>query len=420
MTHREFARRLQMERLDSRIAMNADGYPYAPIQFDGMRSDAPPTTLFEFSSQRILSKRPIVEAEGEEARFPSLPSGQPGSPEGESQSPSANHTGTISSGTISAVHGSKESTVSPPPVSLPNLPPVVLPVIFVAQGSSVAQSNPTPTSSGATSKPDASKTESPSSDAARTQNLSSFKAPLVSASNIAATDRAFAAPVATSGGTWSSPWNASSYLPTSSSRTTSDPSSANTHAIVRRVESTKTNGDGTVDIRLRGDHHEKGATSIATLRSNREQSNAVRDSLAQETTRRSVTNRNFDRLPMPDGMIEIVDDRGMLVARRACEPSLAMASNNPFEVLQLFVGSSNMIHSNGQPAAASMASLSMGSLTQSDDASGMVSNDDLWTMVATGVAFAIVLRYSRIQPAQDDFLIRTQLLARARVLASHR
>ena len=95
-------------------------------------------------------------------------------------------------------------------------------------------------------------------------------------------------------------------------------------------------------------------------------------------------------LPIPKGMIEIggnSEDHSHTLA----QSKVSMASNNPFEILQLFIGSTNMV---SHSCWTSGDEMERGESTEST-----TTKEDSLLAIAVGVLFVIASRPSRIQPS---------------------
>ncbi len=103
------------------------------------------------------------------------------------------------------------------------------------------------------------------------------------------------------------------------------------------------------------------------------------------------------RLPTPKGMIEI-DESLAENSQKIVSSTVSRASNNPFEILQLFVGSTNMVQgSDGSASQGSNASRMMGIDSQALDSAELATKEDSILALAVGVAFAMAFRRDKVQ-----------------------
>jgi len=99
------------------------------------------------------------------------------------------------------------------------------------------------------------------------------------------------------------------------------------------------------------------------------------------------------RLPTPNGMIEI-DDRIADNSQKLAQSIVSRASNNPFEILQLFVGSTNMVQG-ADASQVSNASRLVGTDAQGLDSTELATKEDSILALAVGVVFAMAFRKNR-------------------------
>ncbi len=100
------------------------------------------------------------------------------------------------------------------------------------------------------------------------------------------------------------------------------------------------------------------------------------------------------RLPAPKGMIEI-DDSLAENLQKIASSTVSRASNNPFEILQLFVGSTNMVQgADGMASQVSNGSRMIGTVSQVDSTEFAPKEDSILAL-AVGVAFAMAFRKDR-------------------------
>ncbi len=101
------------------------------------------------------------------------------------------------------------------------------------------------------------------------------------------------------------------------------------------------------------------------------------------------------RLPTPKGMIEIDD----CTADNSLKPApsiISRASSNTFEILQLFIGSTNMVQGAGELASqVSNASRMIGTVSQGSDSTELATKEDSILALAVGVVFAMTFRQNR-------------------------
>ncbi len=93
-----------------------------------------------------------------------------------------------------------------------------------------------------------------------------------------------------------------------------------------------------------------------------------------------------NHLPAPKGMIEIGDTlEGH--SKRLQQSIVSMASNNPFEILQLFIGSTNMV---------SNASRTIGHIAEPDESTELSTKEDSILSLAIGVVLVIAGRQCKL------------------------
>ncbi len=101
------------------------------------------------------------------------------------------------------------------------------------------------------------------------------------------------------------------------------------------------------------------------------------------------------RLPTPKGMIEI-DDSIADNSQKLVQSIVSRASNNPFEILQLFVGSTNMVQAaDGLASQVSNAPRMIGTDSQGLESTEMATKEDSILALAVGVVFAMAFRKNR-------------------------
>lgn len=103
------------------------------------------------------------------------------------------------------------------------------------------------------------------------------------------------------------------------------------------------------------------------------------------------------RLPVPTGMIEIHDHVGS-VQRQGFGGN---ASSNPFEVLQLFIGSTNMVQSRIDLEKQSTSAFGIGS--ESLESTELATSEDILVTLGIGAVLAIALRETRQRSQTDPF-----------------
>lgn len=161
-------------------------------------------------------------------------------------------------------------------------------------------------------------------------------------------------------------------------------------------ESRKVASDGWIYVQSRSETQAKIQDPL--LSTNARPQNAEKQIVADQSSVpldkvNSTIRYRGNRLPTPAGMIEIVDDHGA-TASTGRELKVSTASLNPFEVLQLFVGSSNMTdHGSSEARTLSLSALSGSELL---DDGGEVSRDDIVLVMATGILVSVAVKYGRL------------------------
>ena len=157
----------------------------------------------------------------------------------------------------------------------------------------------------------------------------------------------------------------------------------------KRIESTKPTKDGMFLFSM--------DTGYVTTKSGPSSSPQMRGSRQSEVDSRQLQRThvestidalatNTKRLPVPNGMIEIRE-----IVENSPRPELVAKANvNPFEILQLFIGSSNMmqspVSSESRSANASVVGL------DSKESTENASNEDIVVTLGIGAVLAIALR----------------------------
>jgi hypothetical protein len=165
-----------------------------------------------------------------------------------------------------------------------------------------------------------------------------------------------------------------------------------------RAESAKTTKDGMLSFAMNGSLRveldrpngiQSKASRIRTQQQNdvllRQMQNAQIDSIIDELA------VNTKRLPAPKGMIEIRD----LAENSQRQSVVAKASTNPFEILQLFIGSSNMVQSRSESEAQSLPTIGNG--FDSPKSTELATKEDILVTLGIGAVLAIAIRESRVR-----------------------
>ncbi len=101
------------------------------------------------------------------------------------------------------------------------------------------------------------------------------------------------------------------------------------------------------------------------------------------------------KLPVPKGMIEICASDAVNSQRRS-QSTVSGGANNPFEILQLFIGSTNMVQGAGGTQV-SNASRMIETDSQSAESPELATKEDSILALAVGVVFAIAFRQNKKQ-----------------------
>lgn len=108
-----------------------------------------------------------------------------------------------------------------------------------------------------------------------------------------------------------------------------------------------------------------------------------------------------NRLPAPQGMLEI-DASLTENSQKPAHSTVSRASHNPFEILHLFIGSTNMVQgADGLASHVSNASRMIGTDCQGLDSTELATKEDSILALAIGVVFAITFRKDKVQNSID-------------------
>jgi len=106
---------------------------------------------------------------------------------------------------------------------------------------------------------------------------------------------------------------------------------------------------------------------------------------------------NAKGLPVPKGMIEIRDH----AYNSQIQGVVSKAGTNPFEILQLFIGSSNMVQSKN--ALESQATNTVGISSDSPESTELATKEDILVTLGIGAVLAIAIRESKIRHQKAPF-----------------
>lgn len=172
--------------------------------------------------------------------------------------------------------------------------------------------------------------------------------------------------------------------------------------IAPKAESAKPTKDGMLSLAmdvgsLRNESEVNGAQSKASRLRTQQQSEALLRQM-QRTQVESIIDEltiNAKRLPVPKGMIEIRDQAEN--SRR--QGVVAKASANPFEILQLFIGSTNMVQSRSESDAQATSLIGIG--FDSQESTELATKEDILVTLGIGAVLAIAIRESRVRRRTD-------------------
>ena len=109
-----------------------------------------------------------------------------------------------------------------------------------------------------------------------------------------------------------------------------------------------------------------------------------------------------NRLPIPKGMIDIGGSIAD-ISPHLSQSIVSRASNNPFEILQLFVGSTNMTETVGGLASQVPSAFKMtGTDFQSSESTELATKEESFLALAIGVVFAMAFRQSKVQRTRGN------------------
>ncbi len=107
---------------------------------------------------------------------------------------------------------------------------------------------------------------------------------------------------------------------------------------------------------------------------------------------------NAKRLPVPKGMIDL---RDQTVSSQG-QSVVSKASANPFEILQLFIGSSNMVQSRSESDAPAVSPIGIG--LDSRQSTELATKEDILFTLGVGAVLAIAIREGRIRHRTEPLL----------------
>jgi len=152
-----------------------------------------------------------------------------------------------------------------------------------------------------------------------------------------------------------------------------------------RTESTLSDSERIKATRVRSQHQNE----VLLRQMQRAQVDALIDDLAF----------NAKGLPVPKGMIEIRDH----AVRSQRQGLVAKASSNPFEILQLFIGCSNMVQSQNALESQATNTIEIGIGYDSPESTDLATKEDILVTLGIGAALAIAIRESKIRHQKDPF-----------------
>ena len=428
MVRQKSKRHLSFEQLDARIAMNGDSYPLRLIGFESASRNYAPSIqvrtvilanrsasielqqieIQQFASLRFLPKydffrfnahpshgKMIAEGEGldrSDKQTQTPPSHSPGNAFAE---------GEIQGKPPAKVHGAESPILSANPPT-----PSVTPILTVTQSSvsAAVKQNLQPSASSVGQNQSVSR---PELNLSKPLSLQPQSSDLVADSTI----RTASASPLSDNLTSKRDYNSVSIAPQVS--VLQSKSSLNDHASVSsnakgltqtemvispRTESAKTTKDGMLSFAMNGSlraelDRPNGIQSKAS-RIRTQQQNDVLLRQIQDAQIDSIIDElavNTKRLPAPKGMIEIRN----FVEHSQRQSVVAKASANPFEILQLFIGSSNMVQSRSESEAQSLPAIGNG--FDSPKSTELATKEDILVTLGIGAVLAIAIRESRVR-----------------------
>ena len=107
------------------------------------------------------------------------------------------------------------------------------------------------------------------------------------------------------------------------------------------------------------------------------------------------------RLPTPKGMIEIGDSLADN-SQKIPQSIVSRASHNPFEIFQLFIGSTNMVQAaDGLASQVSNATKMIGTESQELNSTELATKEDSILALVIGVVFAMTFRKGKVQNSME-------------------
>lgn len=163
------------------------------------------------------------------------------------------------------------------------------------------------------------------------------------------------------------------------------------------TESAKPTKDGMLTFAMDGSlraelNRPNGTQSKASLLRTQQQSEALLRQIQRAQVESIIDELavNAKRLPVPKGMIEIRDQ----AANSQRLGVVSKASTNPFEVLQLFIGSTNMVQSRSESDAQAPSAIGVG--FDSQESAELATKEDILVTLGIGAVLAIAIRESRV------------------------